>query len=279
VFYYEEFFRTALAGIDSSSIMPATIQVAQVILLISFLVAVYESYIRGGDVRMLATSGVKYLALGLVLSSYGVVFRDVNAMFNAFADLIASSTTGGDVFRTWMADLSHFYNEGGNEKFFDLIMGGVAAMIGVLPMLIGYVIYPITYAAFCFFYSFYGSVLYVLGPLVIALLPAFGLGSLARIYAINVMAFFFWGVIYSVLSALMAAVNLSSVSQVLEAQSFIGGFIGLEGSQLLGIASIFYSISIAAIPFLANRIVRGEAFTTIANILISKIPLAAVVGK
>jgi hypothetical protein len=67
MFYYEQFFRTALDGIDRSNIMPITIQIAQVILLISFLVAVYESFIRGGDVRMLGIAAVKNLGLGLVI--------------------------------------------------------------------------------------------------------------------------------------------------------------------------------------------------------------------
>ena len=273
MFYYEQFFRTALNGIDRSDIMPATIQIGQVILLISFLVAVYESYIRGGDVRMLGIAGVKYVGLGLVLSAYGSVFRDVNAMFNAFSDFIASSTTGGDIFQTWMSDLGVVYRQEGYQKFLDLIMGGIAAIFGVIPMLVGYVLYPLTYVAFCFFYSFYGAVLYVLGPLVISLIPAFGLGSLGRSYVINLIVFHFWGVIYSVLGALMAAVNLSTVQDVVTANSFIGGFVGLEQSFLLGIASIFYSISLAAIPFLAARIVRGEAFGTLANVVLNKIPL------
>ena len=274
MFYYEQFFRTALSGIDRSNVMPAALQIGQVILLISFLVAVYESYIRGGDVRMLGIAGAKYVGLGLVLSGYATVFRDINAMFNAFADLIANNTTGGtDIFRTWLSDLSNFYGQYGFQKLFDLIMGGAAAIIGLIPLLVGYIVYPLTYVAFCFLYSFYGAVLYVLGPLVIALLPAFGVGSIARVYVVNLMAFHFWGVIYSVLGALMAAVNLSTVSDVLNANSFIGGFVGLEQALLLGIASIFYSISIAAIPFLAARIVRGEAFGTIANVLLSKIPI------
>ena len=100
MFYYEQFFRTAIDGIDRSNIMPTTILISQVILLISFLVAVYESYIRGGDVRMLGIAGVKYVALGLVLSAYATIFRDVNTMFNAFSDFIAASTTGGDVFKS-----------------------------------------------------------------------------------------------------------------------------------------------------------------------------------
>jgi len=53
----------------------------------------------------------------------------------------------------------------------------------------------------------------------------------------------------------------------------MGGFAGLEQALLLGVASIFYSISIAVIPFLASRIVRGDTFGTIAHVILNKIPL------
>jgi hypothetical protein len=274
VFFYAQFFSTALDGIDRSDIMPLTVQIGQVILLISFLIAVYESYIRGGDVRMLAVSGVKYVALGLILTAYPTVFREINGMFNAFAGFIADNTSGGlDIFRFWMADLADFYETNGFERLFDLFMGGVAAILGLIPILAGYILYPVTYTIFCFFYSFYGAVLYVVGPIVISLIPAFGVGQLGRAYVVNLMVFHFWGVVYVILGALLVAVNLSTVSDVLNTGSFIGGFVGLEQSLLLGITSIFYSISIAGIPFLASRIVRGDTFGTIANVILSKLPL------
>ena len=274
MFYYEQFFRTALDGIDRSNIMSASIQIGQVILLISFLVAVYESFIRGGDVRMLGVAAVKYVALGLVLLGYQTVFRDINAMFNSFAEFIANNTSGGeDLFTAWIDDLRMYFDTVGFQHFWDLLLGGYAGFIGAGFILLSYVTYPLTYAAFCFFYSFYGSILYVVGPIVISFLPALGVGSLARVYILNVMTFHFWGVIYSILGALIFAVNLSTVRQVLASGDFIGGFVGLGQAQLLGIASLFYSFSIAVIPFLASRIVRGEVFGTIANIVVNKIPL------
>jgi len=274
MFYYEQFFRTALDGIDRSNIMPATIQIAQVILLISFLVAVYESFIRGGDVRMLGISAVKYVGLGLVLLGYATVFRDVNAMFNTFADFIANNTTSGtDIFKVWISDLRIFFNQYGYQRFWDLVMGGLAGFIAAPFIIVSYVVYPLTYVSFCFFYSFYGSVLYVIGPIALSLLPAFGIGSLARVYAINLMIFHFWGVIYSILGGLIAAVNIGTVQQVLTTGGFIGGFVGLEQSLLLGVASIFYSLSLAVIPFLASRIIHGETFGTIAHVILNKIPL------
>jgi hypothetical protein len=270
LFYYQQFFRTALDGIDRSNIMAVTVQVGQVILLVSFLVAVYESFVRGGDVRMLGIAAVKYVGLGLV---HATVFRDVNATFNAFADFISNNTTGGaDIFGVWMSDLATAFDTSGFEKLFELIAGGAAGLIGALFVIISYAVYPLTYAAFCFFYSLYGSILYVLGPVVISLLPSFGVGSMARVYIINIVTFHFWGVIYSILGALITAVNLSTVQQVLNSGDFMNGFVGLEQALLLGIASIFYSLSIAVIPFLATRIVRGETFGTIAHFVINKIP-------
>jgi len=193
MFYYEQFFRTALDGIDRSNIMAITVEVAQVILLISFLVAVYESFIRGGDVRMLGIAAVKYVGLGLVLLVYAAAFRDVNAMFNVFADFIANNTTSGtDIFKVWMSDLRIFFNQYGYKRIWDLIMGGIVGLLDTPFIIVSYVVYPLTYVAFCFFYSFYGAILYVVGPIVLSLLPAFGLGALARNYIINLMTFHFW---------------------------------------------------------------------------------------
>src|SRR2546430_16088130 len=173
MFYYEQFFRTALNGIDRSNIMPVTVQIPQVILLISFLVAVYESFIRGGDVRMLGIAAVKYVGLGLVLLGYAAAFRDVNAMFNGFADFIANNTTSGtDSFKVWMSDLRTFFNQYGYSRIWDLFMGGVVGLVDTPFILVSYVVFPFMYVALCFFYSFYGAVLYVVGPIVLSLLPA-----------------------------------------------------------------------------------------------------------
>jgi hypothetical protein len=108
---------------------------------------------------------------------------------------------------------------------------------------------------------------------VLSLLPAFGVGTIARSYIINLMAFHFWGVIYAILGALITAVNLGTVRQVLTTGGFIGGVIGLDAALLLGVASVFYSLSIAVIPFLASRIIRGETFGTIAHVVLNKVPL------
>ena len=122
-------------------------------------------------------------------------------------------------------------------------------MLESLLLLVGYILFPITYALFSLFYTLYGSILYVVGPFVLALYPALGFGVMARKYLVNLMIFNAWGLIYSIFGALMAAINMNSVNTVLNSGNFVGAFNGVTGSLLLGLASILLSLCIALIPY------------------------------
>ena len=65
-FYFDQMFRTALSGINGTSVMPTIIQIASAILLATLLFNVYEAFVRGGDVRTLAIGAVKYFIIGLI---------------------------------------------------------------------------------------------------------------------------------------------------------------------------------------------------------------------
>jgi hypothetical protein len=86
--YYQTLFNGALAGLNSSGLMPGILKIASVILIISLLYSVYTAYTAGGDVRILGTAAIKYLILGLVLVNYAAAFGDVNNMFNGLANHI-----------------------------------------------------------------------------------------------------------------------------------------------------------------------------------------------
>src|ERR1700759_3448378 len=49
---------------------------------------------------------------------------------------------------------------------------------------------------------------------------------------------------------------------MLNKKNFLGGLGNLEGSILIGIVSIVYSLAIAVIPFVAKRIVSGDVGST-----------------
>ncbi len=263
-FYFEQMFRTALGGINGTSVMSTIVQIASAILLATLLFNVYEAFARGGDIRTLAVGGVKYLIIGLIFLNYGAIFLGVNTLFNQVAEFVSSVGPGGmDVFDTWRRDIAtQFQSLQTAQSFFNLAVGSLTAILSLLLLFIGFIAYAITYAIFCVLYSLYGSVLYVVGPLVLALYPAMSTTPLARTYLTNLIVFHAWGLIYAIMGCLMWAINMGSVTKVMSAQDAGGFFAGASQTLLLALTSILFALCIALIPFLARRIVQGDVGST-----------------
>ena len=266
MFYFQQLFQTALNGIDLKVIGPV-LHVAGTILLLSFLYSAYQAFASGGDVRMLAISGIKYLILGLVFANYGIAFRDVNGMFNSVANTIYNSTGFGDVFANWLSQLANYWQANGATSLWNLVTGLVSGVISLWLILSAFVIFPICYLVFTFFYAIYGSVLYVTGPFILALFPARGLGQLSRTYLVNLMTFEAWGIIYAVLQVLISAVNLGSINAVLGANGVLNSFVGSSQMILLALTASIFSFAIALIPFIASRVVRGDIGSTMLTMI------------
>jgi hypothetical protein len=253
VFYFQTLLNQALSGIDGTGMIPTVVNIAYGILLVGFLIGLYQALMRGGDVRALGVTAIKYLVVAIIIANWSTIFRDVNNSFNSVAQFIGNSS--GDVFLNWDKQLGQQFSDS-SVSWWDIISGDIAALISVFLIVIAYIFYVISIVLFSFFYAMYGSVLYVLGPLVIALLPMSGVGQLAKSFATNVMIWNAWGIIYAIFGALITAIHVSQVSDGL--QGFLGFFEGPADSIILGLISIFYAISIAVIPFIAKRIVSGD---------------------
>jgi hypothetical protein len=263
MFLYEQMFNTALRGITAAGLMSTILIVAYGILLASLLFSAYEAWVRGGDTRTLGVAGIKYLALGLLFvnggTAYDSVFRSVVETFNQMSHAMAGAGPG-DVFAAWKNEL---VSAGSSwDTFLNLATGVVAGVFSAALLLVAMVLYPVAYAVFTVLYSLYGTILYVTGPLVLALMPSLGLGTLARRYAINVVIFGAWGLIYGVFCRLAMALNINSMAAITSAGTFGGLLTGATAEVLLAAASILFSVCILLIPFLAKRIVEGDLGST-----------------
>jgi len=279
MFYFQSMFMNALNGIDGQNITAGVVGIANTILIVSFLYAAYQSFAAGGDVRALGIAGIKYLILGLVFANYGAIFRDVNSMFNSVAQSIANLTSAPDMVSNWMTQMQTYWAANGNQSLWSAIGGTASGILDILLILVAYILLPITYALFALFYSLYGSVLYVTGPLVLALLPSNTVGQLARTYLVNMLVFQAWGLLYAIFSALMVALNVNSVTNVLNSSGVGGFFQNASQDLLLALASILFSICIAFIPFMASRIVKGDVGGTVLVLLRSATWTGKTVGK
>jgi hypothetical protein len=267
VFLFEQMFNTALNGINSAGLMSTILTVAYGILLASLLFSAYEAWVRGGDVRALGVSALKYLALGLLFLNGGAVYDSVvRAVLGAFNQIAHTMAGAGpnDVFTNWKNELVAAASSG---TFLNVITGSIAGLLSALLLLIAMILYPVSYAIFTILYALYGTILYTTGPLVLALLPTMGLGSLARRYAINFMIFGAWGLIYGVFCRLAIALNINSMAAITGAGNLGGLLTGATAEVLLAAASILFSVCILLIPFLAKRIVEGDLGSTMLTVL------------
>jgi hypothetical protein len=261
-FYFEQVLQTALNGIDQNVTGPV-LRLAGAILILSLLYAVYEAYSNGGDVRALGVAGVKYLVLGLVFLNYQQAFRSVNGMFNGVADFIYNTNGIGDVVQNWLNSVSAYVGQQGLSSFWTLVTGAISGLLDVLLILAGLVILPVSYTLFTLAYAMYGSILYLVGPFVLALWPSRAMGQLSRTYFVNLMIFQSWGLLYAILQVLMTALQMNSVNAVLGGNGVLNAFVGSSQMVLLGAVSVLFSIAIMLIPFIASRLVRGEVGSTV----------------
>ncbi len=255
MFFFEKTFQTVLNGISGAFGPLGTITIiANAVLLLCALFAVYEAYSRGGDARMIGIAAIRFLLLGLVISNYDSIFRGVNSAFNQVAAVISPN----DWASNWMGQVNQYYAGLGNASWLNLVASSIVALVSVLVQLVAAILFPIALLIFTILYCLYGAILYACGPLILALYPAFGVGQLARSYLVNLFIFHAWGIVYALFSVLLTAINANTLSAMLAAGSFGGWFQGMGATLLLSLASILFAVMVALIPYLARRIVTGE---------------------
>src|SRR4029077_13136291 len=84
--------------------------------------------------------------------------------------------------------------------------------------------------------------------------------------AFNVMIWNAWGILYAVFGALITAIQVNQVNNIL-GNGFLGFLKGTGDSIILGLVSIFYALAIALIPFIAKRIISGDAGSTVYSLV------------
>src|SRR5271155_2356949 len=264
---FERFLTQAISGINSTSITSGMQNAAYVVLLVGFLWQMYQSALHGGDVRGLGTNLMKYVVTAVVVMNYSAIFTTVNTGFVNAGNWVSNASGFGNLLDNWKTDLQTQFNQVGFQKLWGLVTGDFPGLLDAILIIVAYLLYPIVIVIFGFFYIFYGSVLYIFGPIVIALMPLGATNRIAKSYAENVFIWNAWPILYGGFGALLSAVQMGQVGQMLNQNNFLGGLGNLEGSFLIGAASIIYSLAIAIIPFIAKRIVSGDVGSTAAAMI------------
>ena len=91
-------------------------------------------------------------------------------------------------------------------------------------IIVAYLLYPIVVVIFGFFYIFYGSVLYIFGPIVIALMPLGGANRLAKSYIENIFIWNAWPILYGGFGALITPCRWAKLARCSTRMIFSAGW-------------------------------------------------------
>jgi hypothetical protein len=264
VFEFQSMMTTVVNSISGS--MLSSIQtVAYMLMTICLVLGIYEAYVKGGDLRSLATTFLKYAVAAFVIGYWSYVFSDTFSGFNSIASAIDNSTGGIDLIKTWLDGLKQLYNDNGYATIMKSIPWVPSALLTLIEIVLAYIIYPICTQIFAIIYTFWGSCLFAIGPFVIALAPSSIVNSLSKYYTLNLVVWNAWTLIYAVFGCLISAIHMDDVQAVANGNTGaigFGGFVGagpLDGGiEAVGLISIIYAIVILLIPMVAAFVLRGQ---------------------
>ncbi len=276
-FLFTDILNTALRGIDAS-VLPVIQFIAGSILTVTFLWGIYDAYVRGGDMRSLGINFLKFAAATFVILNWGQVFRDVTSCFDYISGAIIGSSGITDWWNAWIGGLLDVWKEQGMVSLWTLLRGGLSALISGVCLLAGYILLPLGMAIFVLTYVFWGCVLYVLGPLVVAAMPSSTLGRFHVRWIENFFVWNCWALLACTFTALMSALHLAEPSDVISRNNLLGYFQGVGTTTLLSLVSILMSLVIVTIPFTARSILLGE-FSPVGAVLLFLGRAAAKVAK
>jgi hypothetical protein len=265
IFEFQTMLTSAVNGI-SRALLGTEQSVSYVLMTICLVLGIYEAYTRGGDLRSLAGTLLKYAVAAFLIGNWTAFFSDAYSGFNQLASAIDSSYGGIDLAKDWMLQLDRLFQTSGYNAMFKAIPWTPSALITLLEIFLAYVIYPIAIQIFALIYTFWGTCLFAIGPFVIALAPSSLINSLTKYYALNLGIWNAWSIIYAVFGCLITAIHANDVNAILNGDlgSFgLGPTLGATGPldggiETIGLISIMYAICILLIPMVAAFILRGQ---------------------
>lgn len=171
---------TSVVNSISGTLLSTEQSVSYVMMTICLILGIYEAYTRGGDIRSLAGTFLKYAVAAFVIGNWSTFFSDSFSAFNQLAGSIDKSFGASDLAKNWTLQLEYLFRSNGYQKLFTSIPWTPSALLTLFEIALAYVVYPVAVQIFALIYTFWGSCLFAMGPFVIALAPSSIINSLRR---------------------------------------------------------------------------------------------------
>src|ERR1700750_580771 len=117
IFEFQSMMTAVVNGISGRR-LPSIQTVAYLLMTICLVLGIYEAYVKGGDIRSLAATFLKYAVAAFVIGYWSNFFSDLFTGFNQIANAIDSSYGAGDLAANWLNGLKALWASQGYDSIF-----------------------------------------------------------------------------------------------------------------------------------------------------------------
>jgi hypothetical protein len=113
----------------------------------------------------------------------------------------------------------------------------------------------VAYLFFCLWYTFWGVILWGIGPIIVCLLPSAGLGKYATAYLGKIFEFMLWPLLYVILGAAMVGLQMDTATNITNTAASGNQ---VQAQMFICLAAVALSICLITIPFTAHALIQGN---------------------
>ena len=217
---YQSTITNILSNASITPIGTAIQGVAISLVAVTALVGIYEAFFDGGNLRAAAVTMLKYIIVAYIITNWTSLFQTmITDMATVTNTLQGGANVNTDVYDAFNQSLQTYYASTGDGILTQLFNAASGQILMVVLTAICSFIESAAYMFFCFWYTFWGAILWGIGPIIIALLPSSGLGRYATAYLSKVGEWLMWPILYAILGAIMVALNMNTATAILNTNS------------------------------------------------------------
>jgi hypothetical protein len=270
---YQNGISTILSNASITPIGTAVKGVAISLVAVTALIGVYEAFIDGGNIRALCLTFFKYILAAFIINNWTQLFSTmVTDVATVTSTLTGNANVNSDVFDAFQQSLQTYYATTGDgiiQQLWNAATGNV--LMAILTAICSF-IESVAYTFFCLLYTFWGAILWGIGPIIVALLPSSGLGKYATAYLSKVGEWLMWPILYAILGAIMVALQMNTATAITNTTASQSA----QVTQVyIVVASIALCVCLVTIPFTAHALITGQ-FTLVGGAVMA---VAAKAGK
>lgn len=250
--FFQQVWTSSLGSLAGSWITGSIQNIAYGIIFALLVVGIYTAFAKGNGFRDVFTALIWAVVCAAIVNQWQTLFTMVSNDGFGLANNIGS----GDYFTNVVGATIVPSSGSSIFSYFKLLnpLNDIAVFCNFVAVAITVISYYFLYYLMIVAFTGWGVVMYGVGPLLVALLPAHATRSLGKQYLISLGQWALWPYLYALMSLIAALVNTIPAPKQM---TITGGQTVVTSLSQVFIALTLISMT-ATIPYIAAKILQGD---------------------